>query len=156
MPSDFLALLQGQQQQVSNSSRDPLSFSFSSANSVFGGSSSGTGGTTTLQCNQCPFRTAIPMALTKHMLCHSTERRFSCPMCSYRCNRKAHLQQHIRKHTGEKPFKCNYCVYRTSNKSNLRTHEYALHKAFFKTDGTPLQGSSATDNLLEDGAQNPC
>ena len=62
-------------------------------------------------------------SLTKHRICHSTEKPFMCDTCKHSFARRGDLNVHSRKHTNKRDFKCNFCDKSFLRSSHLNSHQ---------------------------------
>ena len=62
-------------------------------------------------------------SLTKHRICHSTEKPFACSTCKRSFSRRGDLNVHFRKHTNKRDFKCNLCDKSFLRNSHLESHQ---------------------------------
>ena len=82
------------------------------------------------KCKMCPYVTAIPSHLKRHIKgMHETIRDHVCEDCGYATSQKCNLNYHrISVHKmGENKFKCELCPYKTYFKHTLKRHVKNVH-----------------------------
>lgn len=60
-------------------------------------------------CQYCQRTFICKDSLQKHLVSHSSDRRFQCGICSRLFKRASHIREHLRTHSDNKHFFCKIC-----------------------------------------------
>ncbi|XP_077985278.1 putative transcription factor Ovo-like 1 [Glandiceps talaboti] len=78
-------------------------------------------------CSICGKRFYVQRILTRHMKCHSKEKRHHCSYCGKGFNDNFDLKRHVRIHTGVRPYKCSECDKAFTQRCSLESHLKKVH-----------------------------
>ncbi|XP_053328410.1 putative transcription factor ovo-like protein 3 [Spea bombifrons] len=93
-------------------------FSIPSASSILQGPFS---------CRACRKSFPLQRMLTRHLKCHSIQKRHRCPCCGKGFNDTFDLKRHMRTHTGIRPYKCPACDKSFTQRCSLESHLRKIH-----------------------------
>ncbi|KAM9324009.1 putative transcription factor ovo-like protein 3 [Gastrophryne carolinensis] len=79
------------------------------------------------RCHTCRKTFPLQRMLTRHMKCHSIQKRHRCPCCAKGFNDTFDLKRHIRTHTGIRPYKCPACEKSFTQRCSLESHLRKIH-----------------------------
>lgn len=77
---------------------------------------------TAIKCEVCDKTFSKNFSLTRHMLLHTGEKKFSCKLCSYKFIQKSDLDRHKATHSNAMLFQCKQCDRKFKTKKNLSCH----------------------------------
>ncbi|CAH2314652.1 transcription factor ovo 3 [Pelobates cultripes] len=78
-------------------------------------------------CRACRKSFPLQRMLTRHLKCHSTQKRHRCPCCAKGFNDTFDLKRHMRTHTGIRPYKCPVCDKSFTQRCSLESHLRKIH-----------------------------
>ncbi|KAG8448501.1 hypothetical protein GDO86_015551 [Hymenochirus boettgeri] len=78
-------------------------------------------------CCACKKSFPLQRMLTRHLKCHSIQKRHRCPCCSKGFNDTFDLKRHMRTHTGIRPYKCPACDKSFTQRCSLESHLRKIH-----------------------------
>ncbi|XP_040181167.1 putative transcription factor ovo-like protein 3 [Rana temporaria] len=78
-------------------------------------------------CRACRKTFPLQRMLTRHLKCHSMQKRHRCPCCSKGFNDTFDLKRHMRTHTGIRPYKCPACEKSFTQRCSLESHLRKIH-----------------------------
>uniref|UniRef100_A0A8C5WCG7 C2H2-type domain-containing protein n=1 Tax=Leptobrachium leishanense TaxID=445787 RepID=A0A8C5WCG7_9ANUR len=78
-------------------------------------------------CRACRKSFPLQRMLTRHLKCHSTQKRHRCPCCAKGFNDTFDLKRHMRTHTGIRPYKCPACDKSFTQRCSLESHLRKIH-----------------------------
>ncbi|XP_070551662.1 putative transcription factor Ovo-like 1 [Ptychodera flava] len=78
-------------------------------------------------CPLCCKKFFVQRILTRHLKCHSSEKRHHCSYCGKGFNDNFDLKRHVRTHTGVRPYKCNECDKAFTQRCSLESHLRKVH-----------------------------
>ncbi|KAG9478102.1 hypothetical protein GDO78_013222, partial [Eleutherodactylus coqui] len=79
------------------------------------------------QCHSCSKTFPLQRMLTRHLKCHSIQKRHRCPCCGKGFNDTFDLKRHMRTHTGIRPYKCPACDKSFTQRCSLESHLRKIH-----------------------------
>ncbi|XP_069799698.1 putative transcription factor ovo-like protein 3 [Dendropsophus ebraccatus] len=78
-------------------------------------------------CRACRKTFPLQRMLTRHLKCHSIQKRHRCPCCGKGFNDTFDLKRHMRTHTGIRPYKCPACDKSFTQRCSLESHLRKIH-----------------------------
>ncbi|XP_073404762.1 putative transcription factor ovo-like protein 3 [Dendrobates tinctorius] len=78
-------------------------------------------------CRACRKTFPLQRMLTRHLKCHSIQKRHRCPCCGKGFNDTFDLKRHMRTHTGIRPYKCLACDKSFTQRCSLESHLRKIH-----------------------------
>lgn len=78
-------------------------------------------------CRACRKTFPLQRMLTRHLKCHSMQKRHRCPCCAKGFNDTFDLKRHMRTHTGIRPYKCPACDKSFTQRCSLESHLRKIH-----------------------------
>ncbi|XP_053545179.1 putative transcription factor Ovo-like 1 [Bombina bombina] len=78
-------------------------------------------------CRSCRKTFPLQRMLTRHLKCHSVQKRHRCPCCGKGFNDTFDLKRHMRTHTGIRPYKCPACDKSFTQRCSLESHLRKIH-----------------------------
>ncbi|XP_068105636.1 putative transcription factor ovo-like protein 3 [Hyperolius riggenbachi] len=78
-------------------------------------------------CRACRKNFPLQRMLTRHLKCHSIQKRHRCPCCAKGFNDTFDLKRHMRTHTGIRPYKCPACDKSFTQRCSLESHLRKIH-----------------------------
>ena len=82
-------------------------------------------------------------SLRKHMITHSSHKRFSCDFCGKKFGTNWNLKAHRRIHTGERPYICNECGQSFVHQKSLDYHKKKYHRKVVDYSEYPARNRAA-------------
>ena len=85
--------------------------------------------TKTFNCKECTYKTKLKDHLKVHTLKHTEDKnkKHKCSQCPYMSARPWDLKKHLKIHSEGKPHKCDQCMYASKNISDLYKHVRKRH-----------------------------